>query len=853
MENARLYDDAVSRTAQLECLLSIAEILGQTIPFHRKVVKMLEQLVEVSDGYAAHFRLPNATGRELIHAASAGGNDGPEITHPESIGEGTLGFQAFQSGILSVVDDYQKHPNSHPQLENMGDRSVVIMPITVGWQPAALVTVGSTELSHFTPERVRLLTAIGEGLGNLLENERLAEELRSSTQEMVMIDEMAKILTSTLDIDHIYNQFAAEMKKLVDFDRITLIEVWFQTGTYVIRNTWGLHVPFLDIGRNLPLAGSFIENSLESGTWAAPLDTDRLPEDPGYSYLTDAGLRSQMLAPLTSNDAVIGVVALSSTRQHAFGHREQAILERLASQITPAVENARLYQEAQTRNLEIERLNESTTRILESNPSALVVMRGEERKVVMVNDSFCVGFKLVKKEIEGKPLLQILNWVGIEEWIRESLASSSGEGQKEMRYTDQDGNDRWFLVYAVPLQVDDDTAHEEEVLLVLNDVTEQKQQQERLQGHSRLASVGELAAGVAHEINNPLAAVLGLSELIQMENASPSVTEDARKIQEAAERAARIVQNLLSFARKQESAKGYLHVASVVDRAIELKSHDFRLNNINLTTKHSNRVPLTMIDELQMIQVVLNILNNASQAIIENQESGEITATTSLKNGKIRISITDNGPGIAPEILQYIFDPFFTTKQVGQGTGLGLSICYGIVREHGGELWAESKPGKGATFHIELPLASDITSTTTPAGNEESNASASSGNNSSMRILVVDDEPLFRDAISRMLSADGHDVVLASNGYQAWDLIQKDRFELILADLRMPGLDGQRLYDLVKEKSQDIAEKMVFVTGDTASPSARNFLRATGNPVLSKPFTIDDIRRLIDSLRQSGN
>lgn len=849
LENARLYDDSVSRTAQLECLLSIAEILGQTIPFHRKVVRMLEQLVEVTGSYSARFRLPDANGRELILTASAGLDDEPIFKRPNRIGEETLAFQVFQSGTPLVIVDYQTHPDAAPEFENTGDRSVVLLPIAAGGKPSAMVSVDSNELNHFNPERVRLLTAIGEGLGNLLENERLAEELRSSTQEMAVVDEMAKILTSTLEIDHIYDQFAIELKKLVDFDRVTLMEVLPQTGTYIIRNTWGLHVPFLDIGREMPLEDSFIENAMESGTWTNIPTIDRLPDDPGYSYLSEAGLRSQVLAPLTSNDAVIGVVAVSSIQPQAFGQREQAILERLATQITPAVENARLYLEAQDRNQEIQRLNESTTRILESNPSALVVMRGENREVVMVNDSFCAGFKLDQNEIEGKTLLEILDWVGIEEWIRESLASSSGEGQKEMRYTDQDGNERWFLVYAVPLQVDDDTAYEEEILLVLNDVTEQKQQQERLQGHSRLASVGELAAGVAHEINNPLAAILGLSELIQMENALPNVTEDARKIQEAAERAARIVQNLLSFARKQESAKGYLDVASVVDRAIELKSHDFRLNNINVTTKHSNRVPLTMVDELQMVQVVLNILNNASQAIIENQQSGEITATTNLKDGKIRISITDNGPGISPEILQNVFDPFFTTKEVGQGTGLGLSICYGIVREHGGELWVESKLGAGATFYIELPLASDLTF----AGNEDANDDTSSRSRLSIRILVVDDEPLFRESMSRMLSADGHDVVLASNGYEAWDLIQKDRFELILADLRMPGLDGQRLYDLVQEKSQDIAERMVFVTGDTASPTARNFLGTTGNPVLSKPFTIGDIRKLIESLSGSSN
>jgi len=212
LENARLYDDSVSRTAQLECLLSIAEILGQTIPFPRKVVRMLEQLVEVTGSYSARFRLPDANGRELILTASAVFEDESGFIRPERIGEETLAFQVFQSGTPLVIVNYQTHPDAALELKKMGDRSVVLLPIAAGGKPSAMVSVDSTELNHFTPERVRLLTAIGEGLGNLLENERLAEELRSSTQEMVMVDEMAKILTSTLDIDHIYDQFAAEMK-----------------------------------------------------------------------------------------------------------------------------------------------------------------------------------------------------------------------------------------------------------------------------------------------------------------------------------------------------------------------------------------------------------------------------------------------------------------------------------------------------------------------------------------------------------------------------------------------------------------------------------------------------------------
>lgn len=846
VEAARLYEESVARNAQLECLLNIAEILGQAIPFERKVVKMLEQLVEVTGSYSARLRLPDPSGQKLMLTASAGTVDAPGLIRPDFVGKETLAFQVFQSGTPMVIVDYQNHPDASPLLEDMGDRSVVLLPIAAGGKPAAMVSVDAVELNHFTPERVRLLTSIGEGLGNLLENDRLAEELRSSTQQMGLVDEVAKIMTSTLDIDRIYDSFASEVKKLINFDRATLMEVQYRTNTYTIQNTWGLGVPFLDTGRDLPLENSFIERAMATGTWAITSEIDRIPDTPGYSYLIEAGLKSQVLAPLTSNDLVIGVLALSSTRADAFGPREQAILERLASQITPAVENARLYRQAQERNQEIQRLSESTTRILESNPSALVVLRGADREVVMVNSSFRSTFSLDESRIEGQPLSQVLDWAGMEEWILESLLSPSGEGQREMTYPGQNEDERWFLVSAVPLQAIDDAASEEEILLVLNDITEQKQQQEMLQGHSRLASVGELAAGVAHEINNPLAAILGLSELIQMEALAPQITEDAAKIQEAAQRAARIVQNLLSFARKQAPEKSYLDIASVADRAVELKSHDFRQENIQITVRHSNRVPSTMMDDLQIIQVILNILTNAEQAIAENQGSGKITLTTQLVKGKIHVSIADDGPGIPADTLPNIFNPFFTTKQVGQGTGLGLSICYGIIREHGGELWAESRRGKGAVFHFELPVASqavrDDTRTT------DRFAGSVSGSAGKKRILVVDDEPIFRDTMFRMLTADEHDVSLAEDGNDAWQLIRKDQFDLILTDLKMPGMDGQKLYERVQEMSPDLAGQMVFITGDTASANAMNFLGSTTNPVLRKPFNISDVRRLIEAL-----
>ena len=270
-----------------------------------------------------------------------------------------------------------------------------------------------------------------------------------------------------------------------------------------------------------------------------------------------------------------------------------------------------------------------------------------------------------------------------------------------------------------------------------------------------------------------------------------------------------------------------------------LKARDFELENIRVTTHHSEDAPSTMVDEHQIIQVMLNILTNAEQAIKAEHGRGEITISTHLVNGGIRIKVSDDGLGIPAENLHSIFDPFFTTKEVGEGTGLGLSICYGIIRDHGGKMWAESAPGKGATFHIELPVLPNVAPVDTqPAESDVVTVAA-------RRILVVDDEPEVRNILRRVLSADGHDVALASDGEDAWKLIQKTRFDSIFLDLRMPGVDGRELYQQIIEYSSDLAKKVVFITGDTASADTERFLDSTASPVLGKPFTIEAIRQLL--------
>ena len=279
----------------------------------------------------------------------------------------------------------------------------------------------------------------------------------------------------------------------------------------------------------------------------------------------------------------------------------------------------------------------------------MAVLKGGDHNVVSVNRTFCHAFGVDENLIEGKPLSAVLPWVGLGEIIRDLMSSPSGESPKEIRQLAQDGSEQSFLISAVPLLGNDKAINGEEILFVLNDITEQRQQQKRVREHFHLASVGQLVAGVAHEINNPLAAIIGLAEILQIEDLPENALEDARRIENAARRAAKIVQNLLFLARKDKPEKIYLHVWSIVERAMELKAHDFKLNNIQMTARHTKRVPRTMVDEHQLIQVVLNILTNAEQAIIAGQGGREITAVTRLLKGMIRISISNDGVGIPAE------------------------------------------------------------------------------------------------------------------------------------------------------------------------------------------------------------
>ena len=426
----------------------------------------------------------------------------------------------------------------------------------------------------------------------------------------------------------------------------------------------------------------------------------------------------------------------------------------------------------------------------------------------------------------------------------------------DITFSHKDGTEIWVNLAGTPL-FDGEGAHVGNVAVV-RDVTEQKKLQSQLMVSDRMASVGTLAAGVAHEINNPLAAVIANLDFIAeslgrpVGDGVPAVTpaksdawlleeikgplEDAR---EAAQRVRFIVRDLKIFSRSPvDEPRGAVNVKAIMESSLRMAWNEIR-HRAHLV-KNYGPVPGVHANEARLGQVFLNLIVNAAQALPEGRaEHNEIRVNTRLDGGRVLIEVSDTGPGIPPEIIGRIFDAFFTTKAVGVGTGLGLAICHRIVTDMGGELTVESEVGKGTTFRVALPIAREEESTAV-APVEQVLVPGRRG-----RLLVVDDEELVLRGVKRILSKQ-HEVVTIAGAKEALALcVGGATFDLILCDLMMPDMTGMDLHRELARVAPEQAKKMIFLTGGAFTETARQFLAGTANEHIEKPFHPANLRAIV--------
>jgi len=369
--------------------------------------------------------------------------------------------------------------------------------------------------------------------------------------------------------------------------------------------------------------------------------------------------------------------------------------------------------------------------------------------------------------------------------------------------------------------------------------------QEQLLHSEKLAAVGQLISGVAHELNNPLTAILGYSQLLTSSGQmGQKGTEYAHKLYKQAQRTHRIVQNLLSFARQHKPERVPVQINHALEETLALRDYDLRMHNIRVHLDLAENLPVTAADPHQLQQVFLNLVNNAVDAILEHSTEGDLWVSTALDGDRLCIEFTDSGPGVKD--ASRVFDPFYTTKPVGKGTGLGLSICYGIITEHGGIIRVRNIPARGASFTIELPrqpVASPAPSTPgqrTVLGRDG-------------RILLVDHDDSVLEAVGAILRGRDHRVRTARDIPEARALLEQEDFDLIVADLQISdGANGGGLGEWLAQHKPALSRRLIWMCAVTPSQDAGERIAGSTRQILQKPFKATDLLAAVDELLLSN-
>ncbi|HYW17083.1 MAG TPA: PAS domain S-box protein [Allosphingosinicella sp.] len=413
------------------------------------------------------------------------------------------------------------------------------------------------------------------------------------------------------------------------------------------------------------------------------------------------------------------------------------------------------------------------------------------------------------------------------------------------------GDTRW--VHSLGTVVRDGDGEAALVTGIHVDITDRKRAEQELarsrdalHQSEKLAALGSLLAGVSHELNNPLAAIVGQAEMLQEDSVGTVFEIRGKKIAAAAERCARIVQTFLAMARQRDAQRSLVDLNDVVATALEIAEYGLRTAGIGVRVTLGSMLPKVFGDRDQLHQVLVNLIVNAQHAMQGSEAFDKtVTVRTSVsQSGEVLLDVTDTGTGVPEKLRGRIFDPFFTTKPQGVGTGVGLSFSHGIVEAHGGTITLEPSR-RGAHFRIALPAAAESGLVAVPIATETA-AEATPGG----RALVVEDESDVAETLRELLEREGYKVTVAGDGAQALMAIDRGEFDLILSDLRMPGVSGPDLHARLAETKPHLIDRMGFVTGDTLGSSMDDFLRGCGRPVLEKPFSKIGVRCLIASILQ---
>jgi two-component system NtrC family sensor kinase len=664
------------------------------------------------------------------------------------------------------------------------------------------------------------------------ERRKAAEELNRRLSELFSLQELSYVLSDSLELDRIVEQVVRYAVRFLDAQG-ALLALMGEAPTDP------LHVVAAE-GTLAPLRGQKIPGD-DSGLLARSAGHEHLEliRNSGPEPTTIVkGFQAAAAAavPLRSHGTVIGTLIITDPREGVFVPEDIRLLSTLATHAAVVIANARFFEM-------VRRAKEQWETAFDALSEGIAVV-DDEGRVRRANRALASLLGVPLPNVIGAPLGEAL--LGKPNALVELLAATRRGDRPAPLVARSERPRRAVRVNAARIP---GATTEQSIVVMVEDVTEQQALETQLVQSEKLAAVGQLVSGVAHELNNPLTSIAGLSEfLLEQKELGKKDRGHLQVIQEQAERAGRIVRNLLTFARKGAAERIPVDLNDVIRRTLSLTSYDLKLKDISVERELSGALPEVLGDRHGLQQVVLNLITNAAHAVAENprERPREITVSTWF-DGQVHLRVADTGPGIPDDLVQSVFTPFFTTKEPGKGTGLGLSITYSIVESHGGQITVEPRnprdgSGGGAAFRVDLPRAPadaerprNTPMPAQPAGNAPPSVKRT--------ILLMDGDPAVQRTIKALFARDGHEVEVAGDPQHALDLAQRGGFDLVITDARAmaPGKRGTLLAEELVARLPALRDRIIVATGDVR-PSTEETLARLGVRYVRKPFNLRDLR-----------
>ena len=523
----------------------------------------------------------------------------------------------------------------------------------------------------------------------------------------------------------------------------------------------------------------------------------------------------------------LAIIALRFMYSLRSDRRYTALLENEVANQTRSLMDSLAATAAAERNLRL---------VMDAVPDAIVVADREGR--ILESNAPAQRMAADEGSVNGRTVFEFFDPTAAALVGERMAAAFRGEVQQfELPFQRANGTRGVSAVLYAPVR---DGSGITRILVLARDVTDQKRTEAQLQQAEKLTAMGQLVSGVAHEINNPAAIISGFAQTLLLDELKPEHREMLQMVYDEATRIGRITSNLLAFARAGGKQRTLLDLNDIVRRTYALRSYHLSTLNITMSLELDPSEPKIWADASELQQMLLNLLINAEQALVTVETPRTIIVRTRADELDAVLEMADSGPGIAPDIRGKIFDPFFTTKAEGVGTGLGLSICYGIAQEHGGRIWVESEPGHGARFFVALPR--DPRHDAQPPLDAAPPPAAATG---ALTVLVVDDETALRNALLRFLDRRGIHGTGASDGAEALRALRQRDFDVIISDVRMPGMSGREFLDRLRRDRPELVPRLVFSTGDSFAPETAALIKEAGVPTVMKPFDFAALEAVI--------